>query len=290
MNHFHQKLLFETGETSGATNSSTFVKNMSLPVHRWFRYSAGFSAAWVESVIAEAASRDVTTVLDPFAGSATTLLAAENVGVPSFGLESHPFVVRIASAKLAHRADRGAFRRFARGVLKGAKDRAFSNVEEYPPLIRKCYRDSVLADLDRLRRSFETKADDSPVSELTWLVLIGILRVCSHVGTAQWQYVLPRKTKKNSLHPFDAFEQMMATMHRDMLLSQRMNGHPRAVFLQGDARSCNGVPAGFASLVITSPPYPNNYDYADATRLEMTFMREIDGWGDLQNAVRQHLD
>lgn len=26
-----------------------------------------------------------------------------------------------------------------------------------------------------------------------------------------------------------------------------------------------------ANLVITSPPYPNNYDYADATRLEMMF-------------------
>ncbi len=31
--------------------SSTFVNNMSLPVHRWFRYSAGFSAEWVESVL-----------------------------------------------------------------------------------------------------------------------------------------------------------------------------------------------------------------------------------------------
>ena len=41
--------------------------------------------------------------------------------------------------------------------------------------------------------------------------------------------------------------------------------------------------------VITSPPYPNNYDYADATRLEMTFWGEIEGWGDLHQAVRQYL-
>jgi hypothetical protein len=26
---------------------------MKLPIHRWFRYSAGFSATWVEGVIAE---------------------------------------------------------------------------------------------------------------------------------------------------------------------------------------------------------------------------------------------
>ena len=26
--------------------SGSFVDNMRLPIHRWFRYSAGFSAAW----------------------------------------------------------------------------------------------------------------------------------------------------------------------------------------------------------------------------------------------------
>ena len=44
-----------------------------------------------------------------------------------------------------------------------------------------------------------------------------------------------------------------------------------------------------ADIVITSPPYPNNYDYADATRLEMTFWEEISSWGDLQPAVRRFL-
>jgi hypothetical protein len=49
------------------------------------------------------------------------------------------------------------------------------------------------------------------------------------------------------------------------------------------------VPDGFATLVLTSPPYPNNFDYADATRLEMTFLGEVEGWGDLQQVVRRHL-
>ena len=51
-----------------------------------------------------------------------------------------------------------------------------------------------------------------------------------------------------------------------------------------------GVPDRFAQLVLCSPPYPNNYDYADATRLEMSFFREISGWGDLQHTVRDGID
>jgi hypothetical protein len=88
--------------------SSTFTDNMRQPVHCWFRYSAGFSARWVEDVIRSHKSSDVR-VFDPFAGSATTLLAAEAQGVESAGIDSHPFVSRIAMAKLEWRSDPEAF-------------------------------------------------------------------------------------------------------------------------------------------------------------------------------------
>lgn len=44
-------------------------------------------------------------VLDPFVGSGTTVLAAEEVGVPAVGLEAHPFVRRVAQAKLLWPSD-----------------------------------------------------------------------------------------------------------------------------------------------------------------------------------------
>ncbi|MCX6022108.1 MAG: DNA modification methylase, partial [Chloroflexi bacterium] len=56
-----------------------------------------------------------------------------------------------------------------------------------------------------------------------------------------------------------------------------------------DARSLQSIPNDWADLIITSPPYANNFDYADATRLEMSFMGEVNGWGDIHKAVRQHL-
>ena len=63
-------------------HTSNFLNNMRLPVHRWFRYSAGFSAEWVKWLLAE---RDVNElrVLDPFVGSGTSCLACDEMGVPS---------------------------------------------------------------------------------------------------------------------------------------------------------------------------------------------------------------
>ncbi|MCF6158013.1 MAG: hypothetical protein E3K32_05445 [wastewater metagenome] len=45
--------------------------------------------------------------------------------------------------------------------------------------------------------------------------------------------------------------------------------------LMTDARGPEGCSQFQVDAVVTSPPYPNNYDYADATRLEMTFWGEI---------------
>ncbi len=281
-----QMHLFPT-DAEEVTATSTFGKNMNLPVHRWFRYSAGFSAEWAESVIADSVRNGETRVLDPFAGSGTTLLAAESLGVASVGVESHPFVSRIARAKLASRTDPSTYHAFAMQTLAAAKRKRDAN-GTHPELIEKCFHPEALDALDKLRLAFEDRCDGSPESELTWLTLVSVLRSCSHVGTAQWQYILPNKSKKNVLAPFEAFAKAVAVFKSDMTIRNALTG-PKAKLFQGDARECADVPEGLATLVITSPPYPNNYDYADATRLEMTFMREIAGWGDLQETVRKYL-
>jgi hypothetical protein len=173
-------------------------------------------------------------------------------------------------------------------ALRRAAKAIMPDTSEYPPLIYKCYDESTLADLDCLRRGYEEVQDRTPASELAWLTLVAILRCTSRAGTAQWQYVLPRKEKRSPQEAYAAFDQTVRTFSADMALAQSLYG-PRACFLQADARNCEGIPDHWATLVVTSPPYPNNYDYADATRLEMSFMGDVAGWGDLQDKVRRHL-
>lgn len=94
-------------------NSTTFSGNMSLPVHKWYRYSAGFSARWAEETVVkyakESGSFSDFKVLDPFAGSGTTLLSCDAAGIKSYGYESHPFIAEIAQSKLLWNTDVTAF-------------------------------------------------------------------------------------------------------------------------------------------------------------------------------------
>ncbi|MEZ4336516.1 MAG: DNA methyltransferase [Sandaracinaceae bacterium] len=125
---------------AGRDGSTTFVDNMRLPVHGWFRYSAGFSAEWV---IDEIRTRGARRVLDPFAGSGTTLIAAQQAGAEAMGADAHPFVARIARAKLGWTADPDALER-ARDVLRRARPRPDADP---PALLATCYRPDALAAL-----------------------------------------------------------------------------------------------------------------------------------------------
>ncbi len=286
---FRQAQLFNADDELPVRNaaSSTFTDNMKLPVHRWFRYSAGFSAEWVQNVIREAQGGSNLRVFDPFAGSGTTLLAAQQLGIESRGLEAHPFVLRIAGAKLCWQSDADEFRALAKKVAEYAA-RITTAWDDYPKLIHACFDPSTLVSLDHLRKAVIKFDDGRPAARLVWLTLAAILRKCSHAGTAQWQYILPKKSKSAPQEPFTAFGQQVNTIFRDMLNFSDRN-RVATELIRGDARVCREIPDHWTNLVITSPPYPNNYDYADATRLEMSFFRELRGWSDLQSKVRQHL-
>ncbi|MCB2052346.1 MAG: hypothetical protein KDE63_13055 [Novosphingobium sp.] len=296
---FYQAELFTEDAIAGQfdharfnNRSGAFVDNLSLPVHRWYRYSAGFSADWVRSLIHERFSDSGTfSILDPFAGVGTTLLACKAEGVQSWGFETHPFIHRIASAKL-----RGIHANFqeVRRIFNQFTDCLSEAPRVEPghisPLLIKCYSPDSLAYLLTMRDLFLADFDrKTPESELLWLAITAILRVCSGAGTAQWQYVLPNKSKSAVQLPLAAFQVKAAEILQDIEYAQRYSWHSSGSVLLTDARAPRKCANIQVDAVITSPPYPNNYDYADATRLEMTFWGEINGWGDLQDAVRQYL-
>lgn len=291
-----QLTLFENPpihQSRQAARSGSFVDNMALPVHRWFRYSAGFAAQWVEQVLNQWEITAGQRVLDPFAGSATVMLVCDGCGIQSVGVEAHPVVARIASAKLLWPTAVDEFRAYAGAMLDAAQfacDRGLRSADnDFAQLILRSYDEETLRRLEHLRQAWIGLNDHSPQAELAWLALTAILRPTSRAGTAQWQYILPNKTKRRVVEPFAAFVQQVDLMCADLQHMQRTSLASSATIHQGDARRLAEFVAAPVDAVITSPPYANNYDYADALRFEMTFWRDVNGWGDIHDAVRQYL-
>jgi hypothetical protein len=287
-----QLTLFEDDKEATAdlkvSRSGTFVDNLALPIHRWFRYSAGFAAQWVEQVLGKWEITEQHLVLDPFAGSGTVSVVCDGLGVPSLAVEAHPVVSRICKAKLLWAVSPERFAAFAASVLRKAQTRE-SGPADYPPLVERSYDPDALASLDRLKSSWLCLQDGSNESELAWLALTAVLRSTSKAGTAQWQYILPNKTKKKVLEPLSAFQQQVEMMKVDLRWMQARVNQSQAQVIAGDARAFADKASRQVDAVITSPPYANNYDYADALRFEMSFWGDVNGWGDIHEAVRKHL-
>ena len=144
-----------------SARSGTFTDNMKLPIHRWFRYSAGFSSEWAVDVLREYGEKRKLIVLDPFAGSGTTLLAAEQVGFKSYGFESHPFIYRAAHAKLLWYSDIKSFLNKTKIVLKQAEQNIKPLPDENSPLLIKYYTPETLRELFSLRNTYFELRNDS---------------------------------------------------------------------------------------------------------------------------------
>ncbi len=264
--------------------STTFASNMKLPIHKWFRYTAGFSAEWVKSVLDK--YPNAKSILDPFVGSGTVILESQLNGRMSYGVEAHRLIYKVAEAKLLWDVNIESFVESSNKLIELAENIKLKR-KAYPKLLERIYSKETIKDLFKLKAAWQKLNIDDDHKKLLWFIITSILRVSSSAGTAQWQYVLPGKTKSKVLLPFTAFNKKLEAMIEDMEVLQNENvERGNATLIKGDARTLIGIPNDSIDLVITSPPYANNYDYADATRIELSFWHEIDNWGELQSLIR----
>lgn len=265
-------------------NTSTFQNNIKLPIHRWYRYTAGFSAAWVGNELEIAKKEGCKNVLDPFVGSGTVAVESMFHNMNAIGVESHPYVYKIAQAKIAWKEiPINILIRYCHQCLKKAESYNDCCLE-YPDIVRKCFPEESLKALSALKLACLEIKDDK-IKNFVWFVITSILRSTSPVGTAQWQYVLPNKSKAKYLHPFEAFRRKIFEIEEDIIYSLRKISSSSVQIFNIDARNMSTIPEKWADLVITSPPYANNYDYADAMRLEMSFWGDIKAYGELKEKV-----
>ena len=80
---------------------------------------------------------------------------------------------------------------------------------------------------------------------------------------------------------------MLADLQQAQSLGVPYSSHE---VILGDARKfASYAEPETIDLIVTSPPYLNNYDYADRTRLETYFWGYHESWADITREVRDHL-
>jgi len=280
--------------TGAVQNYGSFHDCLRSPIHRWFAYPAGYSYKLVEAKIRANSLNGDSLIADPFLGTGTTCLAARMMGIPSLGIEAHPFVHWVAKVKLLIQYDLGAVRDQMGQVLRNA-----STLQDkldigglWPDLVYKCFTEANLRKLGALRAVLLTEDQESPGTNFLKLALTATLRIVTTAG-AGWPYIAPSKYQERTVNrdAFHEFEKTCVSMVND-LQSVTFSLLPLAQYRveKGDARHFDAyAEPESVDLIVTSPPYMNNYDYADRTRLETYFWGIFHSWGDITKGVRDHL-
>lgn len=287
----------KTIEKKGQSEWGTFKDSLRAPVHRWFTYPAGFSYKAVEHSIERFNVVRENTIYDPFMGSGTTNLAAKTLGINSIGSEAHPFVYRIARAKLNWDIDEKGIHEFEKVVDSklASKSKSLQKkklLSEFPELILKCYGEKTIYDLWALRELADEYLNNDGNKEFFFVVITAMLRNVSVAATG-WPYIAPNKKKVTSIEKdvLTEFLRLTKQMYSDIqaikVWSRDRHQDSTHLLINGDSRNTKEF-IGNQSVdhVFTSPPYLNNFDYADRTRLELYFWGEAKSWGEISDKIR----
>jgi hypothetical protein len=127
------------------------------------------------------------------------------------------------------------------------------------------------------------------------VVVTSLLREVSKAETG-WPYIAPKKLKSTSLGKdvLKEFCYLTISMSEDIetMKSQASQNYEKAEswLFNSDSRNTQKIINNESvDHVFTSPPYLNNFDYADRTRLELYFWGIAKCWKDITNKVRSQL-
>jgi DNA modification methylase len=282
----------------------TFKDSLRAPIHNWFTYPAGFSYKAVASSIKANGISEGQIIYDPFMGSGTTNLTAKKLAINSYGVEAHPFVFRITKTKMNWEIKQEDVAHALREIETAVRNRKgdFNGHDinkylgnEFPELILKCYEDKTLLDLLFIRNAI-TNGNFSPeISDLFFVGLTSILRQVSTAATG-WPYIAPNKQKTSSLNKNALYElaRQIKKMINDIEItvdeaSPNYKNSFHKIFNADSRYTQELIPSESVDYVFTSPPYLNNFDYADRTRLELYFWGEAKNWGEISDNIRTKL-
>ncbi len=290
-------------------------ENKVLPVHRWVPWIAGFSAQFVEGVMTSYLPRSSRTrhlILDPFAGVGTTLVEALKAGHDAVGYEINPFAALVSTAKVncveVHpadfRAEVDAFR-IAMHRFEDVIDRQWAAGELNSD-------DPLAEDIQSLKPAdFKSRIPFfSPPVEAKFLYALSRSRAllqpdrslyraalgATMVSFSNYTYEPSLASRPGSGKPLIPNAPVAIPVCRkldemltDIEWARQAYGYQwlsaqRDVFEQSYFDSSLG-PAS-VSLVITSPPYMNNYHYVRNTRPQLYWLGLVanGGTGKLEQA------
>jgi len=209
-------------------------------------------------------SQEGDTVYDPFLGSGTTALEANILGRNAIGNDVNELAVLISKVKTTPICENRL------RTLDDLVNRIYNRISlfilgkeneiEEPEIVnlKMWFKDFVIAELVIIKDEIG-KLSDKDLVDFCLVALSGIIINVSHQDS-DTRYVRVNK----SIKPGDTcnrFIKQLSKLRKLMIDSKQLIDKGKSELKVADSRMFGIFPQDSAALAVTSPPYPNAYDY-----------------------------
>lgn len=195
-----------------------------------------------------------TVVFDPFVGSGTTLLEAQRHGVPSVGVDLNPIACLIARVKTAPTPT--TLPEIARKITLAASENR-QPLRWYIPNVDHWFKADVQTAVAALLQEINALRRSRPYDALRVALSSILVRVSNQDSDTRYAAIEKSVTKADV---FDLFLNAADKLHEALL--ERDWSLPPATVIEANTLTLQPtVLLPRVGLIITSPPYPNAYEY-----------------------------
>jgi len=281
--YFNNKFIVQRSLTRQLVS---FQANKTIASYRWYKYKEAFSAPLVGYLLSRYGIES-GKVLDPFAGSGTTLFAASADGMDADGIELLPIGQQIIAARLCLEREFTA-EDFA-DINRWLKTCPWKDSQERYPLPKLRITDGAYSaeTSDSIERYMGVMQNENErVRLILRFALLCIMESISFTRKdgqyLRWDHRSGRRTGGKSFDKGEIlnFDEAICAKIEEILYDMKLGCGHLEEHNQGNIHLFQGscldimpkMPGNSYDAIVTSPPYCNRYDYTRTYALELALL------------------
>jgi len=263
-------------------------------VHHWYDYLEDFPFGLIEEKIKEYKIKPGSLIVEPFAGSGTTCIAANFFQCDSVGFDANPLMTFISKVKTTWDIDlevlEKQIQKISKAFLDGIHDvdsiklnRGF--LDKMPKKEINQWLSPALQKEIIFLKNLIDKIREPKIKDLLLMALSKASVDASYVSFCPGTTFYPFREKEEF---WDLFTKKIVQIYSDLKVVQLHHiGGKSELINDSCLNASNYIKKNSIDFIITSPPYPNDLEYTRQTRLEMYLLDFVENMNDVQQIKRK---
>jgi DNA modification methylase len=298
-----KKNIEEQGKTIFTEKDVTFSNSKNIPFQRWYPYIEGYSPDFVKSLIDEYKIGNCA-IYEPFAGTGTTIFAADQCGLKSVYSEVNPLLQFLTQVKIKVLKESQLKRSAISNDLKNISANIFDLIDNFSENedLKNSYiqafgesryfTDNTFSKILKLRTyiDFLYLEKDELVADLLSVAVFSCLLSVSYLKkNGDVRFRTKEEIAKGEMKTLeDVLSEKIEEIANDLLCADfSMKTKPE--FILSNSKKIDCVHDLKIGAIITSPPYLNGTNYFRNTKVELWFLRYLQNENDLRHFRDQAL-